>query len=381
MGVGETLDVTGETEGAVTVAAGRELTVVVPTRNERDNVGPLVDLLRKTLEGIAWEVLFVDDDSTDGTVPAVRALAQSDSRVRLLHRIGRRGLSSACIEGIQASTTPYVAVMDADLQHDEALLPAMLATLKTGQFDLVVGSRYVEGGGIANWDKQRANISGFATRLSNLVLKAKIADPMSGFFMLPRATFDRAVRNLSALGFKILVDLVASSPGPLRIKELPYQFRLRVAGESKLDAQVAWEYLMLLADKLVGRLLPLRFVLFSIVGTIGLAAHLILLWASLMIGASFNTAQSVATIVAMIGNFLLNNLLTYADRRLRDWALVLGLVTFCLVCGVGAVANVAIADYLFSAVQDSWWVAGIAGYAISAVWNYAVSSVVTWKRR
>jgi dolichol-phosphate mannosyltransferase len=361
---------------------GPELTVVVPTRNERENIAPLVDRLREVLAGIEWEAIFVDDDSTDGTIEEVRRVARRDRRVRLLHRIGRRGLASACIEGMQASTAQYVAVMDADLQHDEALLPQMLATLKAEAADLVVGSRYIAGGGIEGWDAKRANISDIATRLGRLVLRVQIADPMSGFFMMPRETFDRAVRSLSALGFKILVDLLASSPVPLKIKELPYQFRPRVAGESKLDTQVAWEYIMLLADKLVGHIIPVRFVLFSLVGVIGLAAHLLVLGLTLnLVGLPFAVSQAIATATAMVGNFTLNNLFTYSDRRLVGWGFVRGLVSFSLICGVGAVANVGIASFLFGTEDASWWFAGIAGAAMSSVWNYAVSSVVTWKRR
>ena len=364
------------------ILPGAALTLVVPTRNERDNIAPLVDRLRHVLAGIAWEVIFADDDSTDGTIDAVRRLARLDARVRLLHRIGRRGLASACIEAIQASAAPYVGVMDADLQHDEALLPQMLAVLQGEPVDLVIGSRYVAGGGVGEWDSTRASISGVATRLGRLVLKAEVADPMSGFFMMRRDAFDGAVRGLSALGFKILVDLLASSPKPLRIKELPYQFRPRVAGESKLDTQVAWEFLMLLADKLVGHIVPIRFLLFSIVGAIGVCAHLAVLWLALNIAQlDFAVSQGLATGVAMVGNFTLNNVFTYSDRRLTGWGFLRGLVSFAVICSVGAAANVGVAAFLFGTQHSSWWFAGVAGAAMSSVWNYAVSSVVTWKRR
>jgi dolichol-phosphate mannosyltransferase len=363
------------------VLGGPELSVVVPTMNERDNIAPLVERLRAVLDGIQWEVIFVDDDSADGTAEAVRRLASEDHRIRVLHRIGRRGLSSACIEGIQASAAPFVAVMDGDLQHDEGLLPRMFESLRSEPLDLVVGSRYVAGGEIGEWDSRRASISGVATRLGRLVLKTPVHDPMSGFFMLRRDAFDGAVRRLSALGFKILVDLLASSPRPLRLKELPYRFRPRQAGESKLDAQVAWEYLMLLADKLFGHIVPVRFVVFSAVGGAGLVVHLLTLWAGLQLaGFTFPLAQSMATGVAMIGNFTLNNLLTYSDRRLKGWRFVGGLASFSAVCGLGAVANVGVAAYLFGTGHSSWWLAGIAGALMSSVWNYAVSSVVTWRK-
>ncbi len=358
-----------------------DLTVVVPTFNERENIAPLVELLSSALAGIAWEAIFVDDDSPDGTAEAVRAVARSDSRVRCLQRIGRRGLSSACIEGILASSAPYVAVMDADLQHDESLLPQMFAVLRDGPYDLVVGSRYVVGGGVGEWDVNRQRASAFATRISRLATKTEIADPMSGFFMLRRAFFEGALRRLSAQGFKILLDLLASAPTPPRIKELPYEFRPRQHGESKLDALVIWEFAMLLADKLIGHIVPVRFALFAFIGGVGVFVHMGVLWASLQLFAlSFTTAQTIAALTAMTANFFLNNFFTYADRRLKGWRVLRGLVSFYLICGLGAVANIGIASYLF-AQQEVWWIAGIAGIIVGSVWNYAVSSIFTWKGR
>jgi len=380
--VGSSVAMGGGVEADRLLPPGPELTVVIPTMNERGNIAELVGRIDRVLTGIRWEAIFVDDDSVDGTRDEIRRLSLADGRLRCLHRIGRRGLSSACIEGIQASQSPYVAVMDADLQHDERLLSTMFACLKDEPFDLVVGSRYIDGGGLGDWNKRRANISGFATRLGRLVLKTQIADPMSGFFMIRRDAFDRAVRTMSAVGFKILVDLLASSPKPLRLKELPYEFRLRHSGESKLDAFVAWEYLVLLADKLIGPYIPVRFVLFSIVGGVGVVAHLTVLGLALNLAhLSFAVSQGLAAGLAMIGNFTLNNFLTYSDRRLKGWGFVKGMITFALVCGVGYAGNVGVANYLFDSNSSSWWLAGIAGAAIGSVWNYAVSSVVTWKRK
>jgi dolichol-phosphate mannosyltransferase len=358
-----------------------ELTVVVPTYSEVENVAHVVSVLASALGTIAWEVIFVDDDSRDGTAEAVRAIAVRDPRVRCLQRIGRRGLSTACIEGVLASAAPFVAVMDADLQHDERLLPRMLATLKHEPLDLVVGSRYVAGGGLGQWDKSRAQISGLATRLSRIVCKADIADPMSGFFMMRRGVFEDAMRQLSGHGFKILLDLLASSPRPLQVKELPYEFRQRRHGESKLDTLVAWEFGMLLADKLVGHLVPVRFALFAFIGLLGLGVHLLVLRSALAVPElSFAAAQGIATVVAMTSNFFLNNVFTYRDQRLKGWRLLRGLVSFYLICSVGAVGNVGIAAYIFAA-DNVWWLAGIAGAVVGSVWNYAVSAVFTWKQR
>jgi dolichol-phosphate mannosyltransferase len=361
------------------VTEGPELALIIPTLNERDNIGPLVGLLDAALESLSWEVIFVDDDSPDGTAERIREISRRDRRVRCLQRIGRRGLTTACIEGALAASAPYIAVMDADMQHDEKLLPQMVVVLKSEPVDLVIGSRYVAGGGIGGLDAARANMSVFATRLSRIICKAEIADPMSGFFMLRREVLEGALRRLSGQGFKILLDVLASSPRSLRIRELPYDFRVRQHGESKLDTLVAWEYMMLIADKLIGHIVPVRFALFAFVGGIGLFIHMSVLWFALTVaGAAFNPAQASAAVAAMTSNFFVNNLFTYRDRRLRGFALVRGLFTFYAICALGAVANVGIAGYVFSK-NEVWWLAGLAGIVVGSVWNYAVSSVFTWK--
>lgn len=359
--------------------APAELAVVVPTLDERDNVALLIERLNAVLAGISWEVIFVDDDSADGTADLVRDIAGRQSNIRCLQRLGRRGLSSACIEGILASAAPYIAVMDADLQHDEALLPKMLATIKEKRLDVVVASRYLDEGGLGDWDKSRVVISDVAGRLSRLVVKADLSDPMSGFFLIERSAFTEAMRNLSGQGFKILLDIFASAPRPLAFAEVPFTFRRRLHGESKLDTLVVWEYAMLLLDKLVGHVIPVRFLLFATIGGFGVLTHLATLWLALkVVGLAFAVAQAGATVAAMTGNFFLNNLFTYRDRRLRGWRVVSGLFSFYAVCGVGAVANVGIAFQLFAS-HHSWWLAGLAGAAVGSVWNYAISSVLTWR--
>ena len=362
------------------VVSPPSVAIIVPTLNEVENVAELLTRLDAVLQGVAYEVMFVDDDSRDGTAEAVRVISRNDPRVRCLQRIGRRGLTSACIEGALATAAPLIAVMDADLQHDEAVLPRMVAAFAAQPaLDLAVASRYVAGGGIGDWKASRARISGFATKLSRLVTSADIADPMSGFFVIRRPAFDAAVRRLSSQGFKILLDLLASSPRPLRLQEFPYVFRPRLHGDSKLDSMVAWEFLMLIADKLVGKVVPVRFALFALIGGAGIFVNLIVLRVLLSGGTTFATAEALATFAAMIGNFLLNNQLTYRDRRLGGWRAWRGLVTFCIGCGIGAVANVGIASAVFGA-EHRWWLGGLAGAALGAVWNYAIASTFTWRR-
>ena len=368
-------------ERTMLVAHVPELSIIVPTFNERDNVIPLLDKIEAALGGIAWEAVFVDDDSQDRTPEIIAKRSRIDPRVRMLRRIGRRGLSSAVVEGILSTSTPYVAVIDADLQHDERLLAQMLECLRSGEADLAVGTRYAGDGGVGDWDARRKTISWVATRLSALVLKADLSDPMSGFFMIRRDAFEMSLGYLSMQGYKILLDIVASAPKSLRIKEIPYQFRIRQHGESKLDTLVSLEYLMLLLDKMFGRWVPARFILFTGIGGLGLFVHLAVLTALLKAGGlPFIIGQSTATMVAMTFNFFLNNMLTYRDKRLKGfWPLLGGLFSFYLVCSVGAVSNVGIANFMFSH-SYSWWVAGIAGVFVGAVWNYAASSIFTWRK-
>jgi dolichol-phosphate mannosyltransferase len=359
-----------------------ELSIVVPCYNERPNVAPLIARLDTALAGIAWEVIYVDDNSPDGTAEEVRRIAAGDVRVRCIRRIGRRGLSSAVIEGALSSSAPFVAVMDGDLQHDEAALPQMLAALRDGGCELAVASRYVAGGDSAGLGTRwRHALSDGGIRLAQAVLPVKLSDPMSGFFMMPRTIFERLTPHLTGNGFKILLDLVLSAPAPLRVREIPSEFRARVAGESKLDILVLAQFGGLLLDKFFGGILPLRFVSFALVGALGVLMHLAVLMTARATGAvPFETAQAIATVAAMVFNFQLNNQITYRDQRLRGPRLWRGLLLFMLVCGIGAVANVGIAKELYAG-DSSWTLAGGIGAIIGVVWNYAVSATLVWRAR
>ena len=361
-----------------------ELAVIVPTFNEEANIARLAAALVVALEGIAFEVVVVDDDSKDATREEVLTIAARDPRFRLLHRIGRRGLATAVTEGMLATAAPYIAVIDGDMQHDETVLPKMLDLLRSGEAELVVGSRYVDGGGIGDWDASRAKVSSTATKLARLITSADVTDPMSGFFALTRPAFYTAVRDLSGQGYKVLLDICASAERPFKVREVPYQFRTRQAGESKLDALIVWEYLLLLVDKLVGHIVPARFLSFLFIGGLGVFVHMGVLAAMMELDAGFKVALWTAAILAMIFNFFVNNTLTYRDRRLKGaWPIAKGLFTFVLVCSIGAVANVGIADYLFANGRGGygWFTAGLAGILVGAVWNYAATSIFTWRQR
>lgn len=358
-----------------------ELAVVVPTYREADNVAEIMRRVDTVLAGVDWELIFVDDDSPDGTAERAREIARRDRRVRVLQRVGRRGLSSACIEGMLATSAPYLAVMDGDLQHDETLLPRMLDVLKQDAVEIVVGSRYVPGGGVGDWNVRRQSMSRLATRIGQLLIRADLQDPMSGFFMVRADVIQENVRRLSGVGFKILLDIFSASPRPLRFRELPFTFRQRQAGASKLDNAVLWEYLLMLIQKLLGPMIPVRFIAFSLIGGLGVFVHMAVLWPILKLAGdeAFLAGQTAAALVAMTSNFFLNNIITYRDMRLRGRALLWGWLSFVAACSVGALANVGIANYLFQGGHSGWFLSALAGILVGAVWNYAVTAVYTWR--
>jgi len=361
--------------------AAPQLAVIVPTLNERDNIAPLLARLGDALTGIAWEAVFVDDDSQDGTAELLLRLQSVMPRVRVIRRIGRRGLSSACIDGMLATGAPFLAVIDADLQHDETILPRMLEALRERDLDIVVGSRFAAGGSVGGFSGRRLLLSRLGRLFSRAISRAELNDPMSGFFVLRRSFFEETVRQLSGQGFKILLDLFASAPRPVRFAEVPFTFRPRHSGESKLNTLVVLDYVILLSDKLLGSPVPARFVVFSLVGLFGLVVHLLVLalaYKALLV--PFFGAQLIATFTAMTMNFNLNNRLTWRDRRLAGSDLIYGHLSFYAVCGIGAIANVQVAQMLYDH-RVPWLLAGLIGALISSVWNYGVSSIVTWRQR
>jgi dolichol-phosphate mannosyltransferase len=359
-----------------------ELSVLVPCYNEVANVAPLVRQLDAALAGIAWEAVFIDDDSPDGTAAEIRRIAAVDPRIRCLRRIGRRGLASAVIEGALSCASSFVAVIDGDLQHDETRLPEMLAILRQGAAEVVVASRFAAGGDAAGLaGERRLALSNLANRVATMMLGVHLTDPMSGYFMMRRRLFEALAPRLTGQGFKILLDLLLSAPRRLRVHEVGVRFRPRVAGESKLSPLVVLQFAALLMDQAFGGLVPLRFVAFALVGAFGVLVHLAVLLAAGGLGASFLTAQTVATLVAMVANFQMNNVITYRDQRLRGGRLWRGLALFMLVCSVGAVANIGIARALYAGGEAGSTPAGVLGAVIGVVWNYAMSATLVWGRQ
>ena len=373
------------TKGPTSIETGitpaPELSVVVPTYNERDNVPLVVELLKRTLEDVSWEVIFVDDNSPDGTAAAVRALGAADHRVRCIRRIGRRGLAGACIEGMLSSQARYIAVLDADLQHDETLLAAMLERIRKGDVDVVVGSRYIPGGSADSFTSKRRFMSRLSHVAAHAITKVELSDSGSGFYMIRRDVVEGLAPRLSSQGFKLLLDIMTTARGTLRAAELPYTFRERQHGESKLDSHVVLDFAALLVAKLTNDAVSFRFLMFCFVGLTGVVIHMAALQVAIEpLALRFGVAQVAATVLAVCWNFALNNMLTYRDQRLSGWRFLTGLLRFQLICAVEAISNVGAAAWLYD-YQQNWWLAGLGGALMSAVWNYVVSAAFVWRSR
>ena len=356
------------------------LTVVAPTFNERANVGVLVERLHAALAGLAWQVIFVDDNSPDGTAETVKAIAARDARVQCIRRVRRRGLAGAVVEGALASAAPYVAVIDADLQHDETLLPRMFETISAGNVDLVIASRYVaDPGDVEGLSPTRELGSRFANSLGRLVLRQDVSDPVSGFFMIRRERIEQVAPRLTTEGFKILFDVIASQATPMKIVELPYTFRERLAGGSKLDRRIVIDYLGLLLSKLSGGIIPSRALMFGFVGASGLVVHLGVLWTVLHFAPAcpFALAVFIAATIAMTSNYLINNEITYRDRRKHGLGLIIGYLKFCALCSVGLAANVAVSAMVDQATHLRP-LAAVSGPVFGALWNYATTAMAVW---
>ena len=358
------------------------LSVIVPTYREAANVPVLFERLKAVLADVPFEMIVVDDNSPDGTADIAFAIAARDSRLRCLRRVNRLGLAGAVIEGILSSSAAFVAVIDGDLQHDEAILPLMYQALAGGGADMAIGTRISEAAAERGLSPARQRLSDAGAYFFKRISGSEVSDPMSGFFMIRRPIVGAIAPKLSSDGFKILADILLCAPRGLRIVETPYVFRKRQAGESKLSPLVAMDFLGLIVHHASAGILPIRFALFAAVGAFGLLVHLsvLKLLIELAIFPNFEVDQLVATLAAMTSNFALNNQITYREYRYRGWSALGGLLLFALVCSVGIVVNIDIAAWLFD-FDHVWWVAGFAGALVGVVWNYAVSTSFVWRGR
>ena len=361
------------------------LSIIAPTFNEAENIKIFISSISKVIIDIDYEIIFVDDNSQDKTYEIIKNIAKKDKKIRCLRRIGRRGLSSAVIEGALSSSSTFLLVMDSDLQHDEKKIPVMLRLMKEKDLDIVIGSRFLKKKISSGLSSRRNLFSRIANMLANKIAKVSLSDPMSGFFIVKRKVFDEIAPGLSGLGFKILLDLFASSNRKLKFDEIQFDFKIRKHGKSKLDSFVVWEYLLLLWEVRFGKFIPARFISFCIIGGSGVFVHFISLYFLYTYFLNFFYSQAFSTLIAMTSNFYLNNILTYRDRKKIGLDAFKGLIIFYLTCGIGAVANVGVANSLYlgriDGLTGTWYFSGVIGAFVGAVWNFLMSSLITWKKR
>ncbi len=360
------------------------LSLVLPTFNESENLPVLLPKIAEALEGIPHEVIVVDDDSPDGTWRVAREAAERDSSLRVIRRVGRRGLSSAVIEGFLAATGDVLAVMDADGQHDLAVLPRLYASVRGGG-NVAIGSRYAEGGSVGQWDERRHALSRMATRLAIRLCKVRVHDPMSGFFAIDRRTFEAALPRLNPKGFKILLDLLVHAPHGTTAVELPFTFGARLHGESKLSRRVQIEFLEYLYDVTLGSYVPLMFLKYCLVGIAGVAVNVVAyLFISRVLAEEwhaflgFSTALLGGIETAIVFNFLLNNAWTFSHARLRGARAASGFLTYNAACLFGALASYSVSSSLFErGVHEMLSV--MLGALVGVIWNYTMSRLFTWR--
>lgn len=353
--------------------------LVVPVLNERDNIEPLVVRVREALSDHAWELLFVDDDSADGTADEVRRISANDSRVRLILRIAEPGLANSCIQGMLSTTAELLCVMDGDGQHDPRYIPAMIAALSAEGADLASAARRLEAAN-DSLGRGRTLLSKTGNALVRAATHRHTRDPLTGFFVIRRKAFLGVARRLSNSGFKLLFDILASHPG-LRHVEVPFDFQPRQAGESKLGPLVIWQFALLLAEKLSRGWLPARAISFLTVGSAGLLVHMAVLYTLLLSSAGFAVSQGGAALMAMTFNFILNNTLTFRDRRFRGIGLLKGWMAYLLICSVGLAANVSVATWAYDQMRGFAMLAALAGIAMDVMWKFVISDRLLWRRR
>jgi dolichol-phosphate mannosyltransferase len=231
-----------------------KLALVIPTLCEAENIGGLLKHVRSVLDpvGIAYEILVVDDDSSDGTGDVVTAISKEDPRVRLLVRKGERGLSGAILHGWQNTDASILGVMDADLQHPPELLPQLLSAIQRGS-DVAIGSRYTPGGDLGQWNPARKFFSAAAVWVTWPLQRTniRVQDPMSGYFLVRQSCLDKV--RFQRSGFKLLLEVLVR--GQIHsVEEVPFAFGLRYRGASKANFKVAWDYALLLARLYAARL-------------------------------------------------------------------------------------------------------------------------------
>ncbi len=385
--------------GSSSTTAGPLLTVVTPTYNEAENLPILVTELHRALQGIDHEIVVADDDSPDGTWRVAEDLAEDDPTIRVMRRFHDKGLSAAVLDGMSIARAPYLAVIDADLQHDPDALPAMLDEVRSGA-DVCVGSRSTEGGGFGDWSASRRFVSWVATVIARILLRVPVSDPMSGFFVISEEAYARTAPSINPRGFKVLLEFIGRNKD-LTVTEVGYTFRNRTHGETKLNGSVIRSYLLGVAELRLGRQVDPVFLLYVLVGIVGLGVNSVVFAAAEALGVprittGLNDALDpiegsfvISVLVSILVLFVLNNEFTFWEERYRGWKLVPAFVVFFVMSLIGTLVHVAVFKFLQSigfllSVLGADWsrvTQNLIGASVALVVNWYLNSTYLWRRR
>jgi dolichol-phosphate mannosyltransferase len=374
------------------------VSIVTPTYNEAANVPLFVEAIGDVLADTTYEIIVVDDDSPDRTWEVAGKLGQADPRVRVIRRFGESGLSSAVMAGLGSARGQVLVVMDADLQHDEAILPRMVGLLSSDQADVVIGSRATDGGSYGSWGSGRRFVSWVATLIARLLLRVPTTDPMSGYFAMTRATFDELAPSINPQGFKILLEFIGRRRAGLRVTEVGFTFRNRMHGETKMSPSVIRSYLLAVVELRVGRQVKGQFVLYGLVGLSGVAVNLIVFSITdaiglgaihLGFGRPLRWSLLLGIQASILSNFVLNNYFTFWERRFHRQRLLVGMVEFEVISAFGVVVHVSIFQFLESTGWGVGLLGGTAarlghdavGFLVALVSNYYLNVNYIWRRR
>jgi dolichol-phosphate mannosyltransferase len=376
------------------------VSVITPTYDEAENLPELVRRIHESLANVPHEIIVADDNSPDRTWAVAESLAADDETITVLRRFHDPGLSAAVLDGMSAARGSYLAVIDADLQHDPAALAPMLEMLRSGNADVAVGSRESEGGGYGEWSTQRRFVSWVATAIAKVFLRVPTDDPMSGYFMLTRDAYESTAVQINPMGFKILLEFIGRNRD-LRVGEVGYEFANRVHGRTKLNRSIIRSYLLAVAELRLGRQVDPVFLLYVMVGALGLVVNstLFTLFEALgfpLINTGVNEAldpiyssfvASVAVTTLLL--FVVNNEFTFWEQRYTGWKMLPALLLFGLMTLVGTLVHVAV----FSWLQETGFALALLGAdaarvlhnligaTVALVVNWYLNTSFVWKRR
>ncbi len=321
------------------VATGLELTVVIPTLNEEKNIPIIFEKVSNALKGVNWEMVIVDDNSTDRSPEVMREMTQKHHNFRFIRRIGRSGLSTACTEGMLSSAAPVIAVMDADGQHDETKLQTMLGLIQGDSADVVVGSRFKEGAELEAFSNFRTKLSLYSNTLAQKLFNLPLKDSMGNFFMLRQTVLEEAAPHLCGRGQKLLFDILLVGPKDVRVAEVPIVFGVREHGDSKLSPLAAIDFGLQMWDRKFGQIFPTKAVI-DICSILGFTLISTLIqWAIMKISyamsGTFPNAALIlpfATVPSIALSYRIQRALTAKRKRTKGWGMVKEFLAYAAIC-------------------------------------------------